>query len=106
MPSHRMSHGNVVAGITRVTRITTYVKKIRRLLNGNSAPDGSRNGIASAAARDTIPLIPVQLSAVTIVHGGEGSLRAIDGNSFLGRYVAGNIQMNRTAITTKTIVAP
>jgi hypothetical protein len=104
MPSHRISAGNVVAGINRVTRITTYVKKTSRFLNGNSAPEGKLNGIDTAAARETIPLIPVQLTAVTAPQRGIGSLLAIDGKTFRGRYVAGNIQMNRTAITTKATV--
>jgi fucose permease len=60
-----MSQGKVIAGITRVARITTYVKKMSKCLNGKSAPDGRLSGTDRAAARETIPLMPVQLTAVT-----------------------------------------
>jgi hypothetical protein len=80
-----MSQGKVVAGIKSVTRITVYVRKMSRCLKGNSSPDGKTRGMDKAAASETIPLMPAQPRAVTALHGGIGSLRAIEEKSFLGR---------------------
>src|SRR6266699_2232166 len=90
-----MSHGKVVAGINRVARMTAYVKKTSRFLNGKFAPDGKVNGTDNAAASETIPLIPTQPRVVTTPQRGAGSSRAIDGNSLLRRYTAVNTQTNR-----------
>ena len=79
---------------------------MRRFLKGNSSPDGKVNGMDNAAARETMPLMPVQLNAMMTAAGGIGSLRPIDGKSFIGTYAAGYTQMNRTARTTNEMVAP
>src|SRR5262249_39821342 len=103
-PSRRISQGSVVAGINRVARITTYVKKISSCRNGNSAPDGRRRGMDNAAARETIPRIPTQLRIVTRLQRGFACF--LDRESLPARYDAGTIQINRTAITTRTTMEP
>jgi len=47
------------------------------------APDGKLNGMDNAAASETIPLIPIQLTAVTVRQDGAGSSGVIGGKNLL-----------------------
>ena len=58
---------------TRVTRITAKVRNRIRLRSGNGAPLSVANGMASAAASETMPRTPVNASANGHCHGGAGS---------------------------------
>src|SRR6267378_6177386 len=100
-----MTAGNIRPWPTSVTRITENVRKRIRSRSGNGWPLAVVNGMASAAARDTMPRTPVNPSMNGHCHGGEGSLRAIAGINQRGKYVAGNTHTNRAKITTTLTTA-
>jgi hypothetical protein len=82
--STRITAGSSKPWPTNVTRMTENVKKRMRSL-GKGSPFAAANGIASAAASETMPRTPVEASTNGHCHGGEGSLRLIGGKSHRGR---------------------
>ena len=74
-------HGSARPWPTSVTMITEKVRNRIRFRSGNGAPSAVANGIASAAASETMPRTPVKASAKGNFHGGSGSALRIAGNS-------------------------
>ena len=62
MLSHRNRAGNVVRG-SGVLPDNNVRQKDEEISKGNSSPDGKVSGMDNAAARETMPLMPVQLKA-------------------------------------------
>src|SRR5450432_1814363 len=85
--------------------MTENVRKRILSRSGKSPPSAVARGIASAAASDTMPRTPVKANAKGHCQDGAGSVRAMEGISHRGRYVAGNIQIKRAAITTAQTIA-
>src|ERR1700683_3259697 len=85
--------------------MTANVRKRILSRSGKRPPSAVLSGIASAAASETMPRTPVKANAKGHCQGGAGSFRAIERTSQRGRYVAGNIQMKRAAITTAQTIA-
>jgi hypothetical protein len=66
-------------------RITAKVRKRIRSRFGKGSPVAIVNGMASAAASETMPRTPVKDSTKGHCQGGEGSFLLIGGNSQRGR---------------------
>ena len=69
-PSLRTTNGSVSPSPTRVTKMTQKVKIKIRSRSGNGLPSATVKGIASAAASETMPRIPVNASRNGCCHGG------------------------------------
>ena len=73
---------------------------------GNAAPDAVVSGSPRAAARETIPRMPVQATRNTTGHGGIGSRRRSAGLSARGITAASGTQTSRITTATALITAP
>src|SRR5215470_1259562 len=100
-----MTLGNIKPCPTSVMRITENVKNRMRSRYGNGWPEETVSGMASAAASETMPRMPVNAIKNGHCHGGEGSFLLILGNSHRGRYVAGNTQTNLATMTVAVMTA-
>jgi hypothetical protein len=86
--------------------MTTNVMTMISSRKGNGAPDAVVSGSPKAAARDTIPRMPVQATTNTTGHGGSGSRRRSAGLTARGITAASGTQTSRIAIATALITAP
>src|SRR5262249_40262929 len=100
-----MTPGNIRPCPTSVTRITENVKNRMRSRYGNGCPEETVSGMASAAASETMPRMPVNAIRNGHCHGGEGSFLLILGNSHRGRYVAGETQTKLAQMIVAVIAA-
>jgi hypothetical protein len=96
-PSTRSSAGRLNPSTQTVQRIVVKTRKTMRSRPGRSS------GMASAAASDTAPRMPVKATTVMFCHGGAGSRRAIPGKTRRGRYANGKTHRNRTTMTVRAI---
>ena len=78
-PSQRITRGSARPWPIRVTTITAKLRNRIRSRCGNGSPLAVVSGIASAAASDTMPRMPVKPIRNGACQGGDGSRRASDG---------------------------